>query len=265
MAPIFRAGFPPETVRMSLLHSPRTRWGAFAAHLGLSILLLGSIAATAFLLWFPAGLHLAAKLDKLLAVMLGVDIVAGPLLTLLLYRPGKRGLKLDLAVVALLQVAFLSYGLHTLWRSRPLFLVGSQQAFALVFANELPDDAASKARAAGSPRFRGSAGPWLVGVDLSSDAARDEFLFAYLAGDVGPLRDPALFVPYAGLREQVLAKARPLAPDVPAAGHPRDAVKSVALMSARSRSTAMLLDARTGMPLQAVEVTPQKPTQNVSK
>ena len=37
------------------------------------------------------------------------------------------------------QLAFLSYGLNTLWKSRPLFLVGSQQAFALLFANEVGD------------------------------------------------------------------------------------------------------------------------------
>lgn len=238
---------------MSILHTPKTRWGASFAHLAASILVIGSIALLAFLQWFPAGLHLAAKLDKLLGIMLGVDIVAGPLLTLILYRPGKRGLKFDLAVIAALQLAFLGYGLNTLWRSRPLFLVGSQQAFALIFANEVPDDAANRAKANRWPRFHGS-GPWLVGVDLSGDVAREEFLFAYLGGDVGPLRDPDLFVAYDGLRQQILEKARPLADGVPAPGLERASVKSLALMSARSRSNAMLLDARSGMPMRVVEI-----------
>ena len=248
-----------------MFHAPRTRWTAAAAHLALSILLIGTIALVAFQQMFPAGLHHAAKLDKLLGIMLGVDIVAGPLLTLILYRVGKRGLKFDLAVIAVLQLAFLAYGLSTMWRSRPLFLVGSQQAFALIFANEVSDDAIAQAKAKKWPRFHGS-GPWLVAVDLSSNAARDEFLFAYLEGDVGPLRDPDLFVPYAGLRGEIIKNARLLADDVPTSGIDRTSVRSVALMSERSRSVVMLLDAKSGMPLQVVEIRPsQKLPINVTK
>lgn len=235
-----------------MFKAPRTRWTAAAAHLALSILLIGTIALVAFQQLFPAGLHHAAKLDKLLGIMLGVDIVAGPLLTLILYRVGKRGLKFDLAVIAILQLAFLAYGLSTLWRSRPLFLVGSQQAFALIFANEVPADAVSQAKTKPWPRFHGS-GPWLVGVDLSSDVAKDEFLFAYLGGDVGPLRDPELFVPYSKLRSQISRDARALTDDVPTKGLDRTSAKSMALMSARSRTAVILLDARTGIPFQVVE------------
>ena len=250
---------------MIMFKAPRTRWAAAAAHLALSTLLIGTIALVAFQQLFPAGLHHAAKLDKLLGIMLGVDIVAGPLLTLILYRVGKRGLKFDLAVIAVLQLAFLSYGLSTLWRSRPLFLVGSQQAFALIFANELPDDAAANAKAKGWPRFHGS-GPWLVGVDLSSPVAKDEFLFAYLDGDAGPLRDPDLFVPYADLRSQIAGSARALTDDVPTRGLDRASAKSMALMSARSRTAAILLDAGTGMPFRVVEtVATGNAPQNVIK
>ena len=250
---------------MSILHAPKTRWGASLAHLLLSILVIGSIALFAFVQWYPAGLHLAAKLDKLLGIMLGVDIVAGPLLTLILYRVGKRGLRFDLAMIAVLQLAFLSYGLNTLWQSRPLFLVGSQQAFALIFANEVPDSAAEQARAKHWPRFKGS-GPWLVGVDLSSPVARDEFLFAYLGGDVGPLRDPDLFVPYAKLGKQIAREARTLADDVPTRGLDRTSFRSMALMSARSRTAVILLDAGTGMPSRVVDtVVTGKSPQNVRK
>jgi hypothetical protein len=244
---------------MPLFHTPKSRWAAAAAHLALSILLIGTIALVAFQQLFPAGLHLAAKLDKLLGIMLGVDIVAGPLLTLILYRPGKRGLKLDLAVIAILQLAFLGYGLSTLWKSRPLFLVGSQQAFALVFANEVPDDAADKARARHWPRFQGS-GPWLVAVDLSGDVAKDEFLFGYLGGTIGPLGDTDLFVSYAGLRQQILDKARAVGKELPTNGRDPATLKSLALLSARSRTTVMLLDAGSGEPVQAVSTEAAKKT-----
>src|SRR5688572_31713863 len=162
-----------------IMRAPSTRWSAAAMHLVISGLVIGTVALAAVTHWFPAGLHHAAKLDRLLGIMLMVHIIAGPLLTLILYRRGKPGLRLDLILITLLQILFLAYGLSTLWRSRPLFLVGSQQAFALVFANEVPDDAEAKAKAHHWPRFHGS-GPWLVGVDLSSPVAREEFLFAYM-------------------------------------------------------------------------------------
>ena len=230
-----------------------TRWSAAVAHLVLSGLVIGTVALAATVNWFPAGLHHAAKLDRLLGIMLAVDIVAGPLLTLIVYRRGKPGLRFDLAVIGLLQVLFLAYGLSTLWRSRPLFLVGSSQAFALVFANEVSADAEAKARAHHWPRFEGS-GPWLVGVDLSSPAARDEFLFAYMAGDAGPLRATSLFVPFPVVGRSIAERARALGPEVPAPGMDRDTVRSMALMSSRTRNAVVLVDAATGMPLRIVEL-----------
>lgn len=235
------------------MRAPSTRWSAAAAHLVLSGLVVGTIALLAFANWFPAGLHHAAKLDRLLGIMLVVDIVAGPLLTLIVYRLGKPSLRFDLAVIGVLQVLFLAYGLSTLWRSRPLFLVGSSQAFALVFANEVPADAEAKAEAHHWPRFRGS-GPWLVGVDLSSPAARDEFLFAYMAGDAGPLRATSLFVPFPAVGKSIAKRARALGPEVLAPGMDRDKVRSMALMSSRTRNAVILVDAATGVPLRAVEL-----------
>jgi hypothetical protein len=240
---------------------PSTRWSAAAAHLVLSGLVIGTIALAAFVNLFPAGLHHAAKLDRLLGVMLMVDIVAGPLLTLILYRRGKPGLRFDLTMIALLQILFLAYGLSTLWRSRPLFLVGSQQAFALVFANEVADDAEAKAKAHHWPRFQGS-GPWLVGVDLSSPVAREEFLFAYMAGDAGPLRATSLFVPFSTLGKSIAEKARALGPDVPADGMDRNKVRSMPLMTSRTRNAVVLIDATTGAPVRVVELVKPRARKN---
>ena len=61
-----------------------------------------------------------------------IDIVAGPLLTLIVYNRAKPELKRDVSVVGLLQLAFLGYGLHTAWVSRPIFLVGAVDRFTLI-------------------------------------------------------------------------------------------------------------------------------------
>lgn len=236
---------------MSLERARITRWSAATVHLLLTLAIVGAVALAAVSQWFPAGLHHAAKVGRLLGIILAVQVVSGPLLTLILYRPGKPGLRFDLIVIALLQILFLAYGLSTLWRSRPLFLVGSTQAFALLFANEVPDDAEGKAKANGWQRLQGT-GPWLVAVDLSSPVAREEFLFAYMAGDSGPLRSPSLFVPYPSLSEAIAYKARVLDAQVPAAGMDRTRVRSMALLSSRTRHTAVLIDGASGAPLRVV-------------
>jgi hypothetical protein len=71
----------------------------------------------------------------------GIDLIVGPLLTLLVYKQGKKTLKMDLTVIALIQALFLGGGLYTLFASRPVYLVATNQMFNLVFATDiLPDD-----------------------------------------------------------------------------------------------------------------------------
>jgi hypothetical protein len=55
-----------------------------------------------------------AGAEGLLLLMAGIDIVVGPLLTLIVFKAGKKGLKFDLALIALAQAAFLAYGVWTI-------------------------------------------------------------------------------------------------------------------------------------------------------
>lgn len=229
-----------------------TRWTAAALHATISLLVIGTIAVGVVLLWFPAGLWHAAGLQHLFAIMVAADVVLGPLLTLLVYRKGKPSLRFDLSMIVLVQAAFLAYGLYTLWLNRPVFLVGSQQAFALVFASEVRESALRDAEAKQWPRFHGR-GPWLVGVDLSSDVAKHEFLFAYALGGGGPLRDPKLYVPYASLAPAVLEKSKAVGKQLDTRGVPREQVRTMALLSIRTPPRVVLLDARDGMPLSVAE------------
>jgi hypothetical protein len=235
---------------MPALRAPASRWTAALVHVLLSTLVIGTIALGVVLLWFPGGLWHVAGLQKLFGIMIGADIVLGPLLTLLVYKPGKRGLRFDLSMIALAQAVFLAYGVHTLWQNRPLFLVGSQQAFALVFASELTDPQAAErhARAQDWPRFHGR-GPWLSAVDLSSPYAKDEFLFAYMAGSGGPLRDADLYKPYADLAPQIAAATRAPDPALQAALGADNRARTLALLSIRAPAAAMLVDPDSGQPL----------------
>lgn len=152
-----------------------SRWRAFFLHLLLSVVVIGSIAFGLFSLWYPPELLGFAKGDRLFLIIAVVDIIVGPLLTLIVFKPDKPSLKLDLGVIGLLQVFFLAVGLWTVWASRPVFLVGGQGYFELVFANQLEQ----KDLAEAAPGFEGMPwfGPRLVGLrddgsPLSFDQSR---------------------------------------------------------------------------------------------
>jgi hypothetical protein len=122
------------------------RWKASGIHLLISILVVGSILLALLFTWYPPAIMGISKADKLIYLLAGVDIVIGPLLTLIVFKTGKPSLKFDLSVIALLQICALSFGLYTIWQSRPVFMVAADDRFYLVFANEIDPVALSLAK-----------------------------------------------------------------------------------------------------------------------
>lgn len=236
------------------------RWKASGSHFLLSLLVIGSIATSAFLLWYPYALYRVAGLDRILLVMFAIDITAGPLLTLILYRPGKWGLKFDLTVVALCQMAFLAYGLHTLSASRPVFLVGTPETFTLVFANEIDDaDLAQAPR----PEWRRLSwtGPILVGTRMPEDPEqRREIIEEFMAGGAGIERSPKHYFDYKVVAPELLKTGATSIPDanlIPI-GDLRSAKLAkeqlrVAPIASRRGEGHMLVNATTGWPLRVVQ------------
>lgn len=186
-----------------------SRWRAGLIHLALSGLVAGAVLALLVGLWFPAPYFGAGGGKNLFMLLVGVDVVLGPLLTLLVFRPGKPGLKLDLAVIGLLQALALGYGVYTMALARPVFVVAVVDRFVAVAAGQIdPLDLL----AAPQPQWRKLSwtGPQLVGAQRPDDSeARNELLFSALAG-----KDIELFPRYYTFYEKVapalLARAQGL-------------------------------------------------------
>lgn len=173
-----------------------SRWKAAFIHLLISLLVLGGVAACILYFWYPPALLHMAKADRLFLLIGCIDLVIGPLLTLIVYKTGKPSLKFDLSVIAALQAGFLVYGLHAAWISRPVFIVAVPDRFELVFANEISSKALQEAR---QEQFRalGYAKPKLVGALTPKDHKEvEDIIFSAAAGGGDIQTMPKYFVPY---------------------------------------------------------------------
>jgi hypothetical protein len=120
------------------------RYQAFATHLVISLAIFFILLVCITQYWYPGILFDTGNGWKAIGIIIGVDLILGPLLTLIIFNPKKSSLKLDLSIVALIQVAALIYGTWTIHSSRPIALAFLYQNFSTIyanapFANELED------------------------------------------------------------------------------------------------------------------------------
>lgn len=184
-----------------MIQAIRFRAAAAAAsvHLVSSIIVAALAGILVFGLWYPYPYRELSGGRELFFLVVGVDVVCGPLLTLVLFNPAKRRSELwrDLGLVALIQLGALGYGLFTVWQARPLFLVLEVDRFKVVMAPDL-DPAAVAALPAGL-RSLAWAGPKVVAIrPPASVEEKNRVLFAAIEGGRDYAERPEFYLPYEG-------------------------------------------------------------------
>lgn len=119
----------------------------FLGHIVISILIALIVVCVVFLLWYPAPLAKATGVTQIFLMLIAVDVIVGPMLTLLVYKEGKKTLKMDLIVIVLIQITALLYGVYNIEQGRPLWLVQNGNRFELVRNNEIMDENIKLAKA----------------------------------------------------------------------------------------------------------------------
>lgn len=109
-----------------------TRYRASAIHFLISATIVSVIFAVIFFVWYPGPTFRIAGAMGIVLVLVGVDLVLGPALTLIVYKEGKPGLKFDLVVIAMIQLTALVYGSYTFFQERPYYMVFAVDRFNLV-------------------------------------------------------------------------------------------------------------------------------------
>ncbi len=115
----------------------RDRLRAAAIHLVLSAAGACAVLALVLLAWYPPPMPRLLGVDAILTIMLCVDVVLGPLFTLIVFDRRKRRLQWDLTVIAALQLGALAYGLHAVYQGRPAFIVLVKDRFEVVSPADL--------------------------------------------------------------------------------------------------------------------------------
>ncbi|TQV71391.1 hypothetical protein FLL45_19745 [Aliikangiella marina] len=87
-------------------------------------------------LWYPGPLFKIENVWQGLQILIPVDAVLGPILTFIIFKPGKKSLKLDLSIIGGLQLAALLYGGLIIYQQRPVLFTFVVDRFETVLASD---------------------------------------------------------------------------------------------------------------------------------
>jgi hypothetical protein len=186
-----------------------SRWRAAGIHLLISAGIAACLLAVMLGIWYGPTLFQAMGGAGLALILIGVDVVMGPALTLAVFRSGKRGLKFDLAAIGVLQLAALLYGCYVVALARPAYIVFVKDQFQVATVAELEPQLLAEAK---YPEYRSPpwTGPELVyGVFPKHPEEQQQLMFAGLAG-IDLQHFPKYYAPYEQGKDEVLARAQPL-------------------------------------------------------
>lgn len=140
-------------------------------HLIVSLTVALLAALLVFGLWYPYPYRETSGGRALFSIVIIVDVIIGPLITLIIFnrKKSRRELFMDFTIVGLLQVVALGYGLWTVFVARPVYLVYEYDRMRVVHAIDLETHLLSKA----PPSLQNLPikGPDLIALRAFSDAS----------------------------------------------------------------------------------------------
>jgi len=235
------------------------RWKASAFHLGISALVAALVVGVMLKLWYPPPYFDAMGGATLLILIVGCDVVLGPLITLIVFKAGKKGLKMDLTLVGCLQLAALCYGSYTIFLARPVFTVFAVDRFEVVAANDIRAEELARAT---DPEFSSLSltGPRLVAAKLPSNPDEQlTIMLGAMQGGDDVKQMPRLYVPYPQAAQDVARHSKAVSVLSQHDKSSEEAIRELALrtgsaeselgflpLNARNQNMSVIVDRRSG-------------------
>jgi hypothetical protein len=246
---------------MSFNFNTKSRTKAALTHLLASLIVAALAAALVFFLWYPWPFRIVSGGQELFLLLVSVDVLVGPLLTFAVFNRNKPRSELvrDLAVIVVLQLGALGYGLYTVYLARPVVVAFEVDRLRVVTHVQVQHDQLAQAQ----PEFRelSLTGPRLVGTRTSKGDEVMKSVDQSLQGVEISMR-PSYWVPYAESKDRALKRARgidvlrkqypqqsnQINTAVARTGRPDSALRFLPLQ-ARNLGWSVLLDAQTAEPV----------------
>jgi hypothetical protein len=187
------------------------RYKAAGMHLAWSACVAIVAALMVFALWYPWPYRELSGGQELFLLVVSVDIVMGPLLTLAVFNPEKarKVMFRDLAVIVAFQLGALAYGLHTVYIARPVALVLENARFRVISYADVAHEELEKADV--EVRSLSLSGPLVMGTREPKDQTEkiNSVELALNGVDIG--QRPSFWQPYSRSAQTALKQARPVA------------------------------------------------------
>ena len=162
-------------------------------HLTISVCVFAIFLSLVYFIWYAYPFNITQGIAEIVYLMAGIDIVLGPLLTLVVFNTAKKSLKMDLSVIGAVQIAALVYGAFVIYSARPAWIVFSVDRFEVVALNEVDPsqltDNSLKVGMFDKPRF--------VFTQKPSGEGASNILFQAVAGGNDIDRLPQFYKKYA--------------------------------------------------------------------
>jgi hypothetical protein len=173
------------------------RFKAFGLHFLGSACLLALVLGALYLGWYRwPGWYLTGGL-KIAAMMLGFDVILGPLLTLVVANPAKprRVLARDIGIIIGVQILAAGYGAATLWQGRVLYYTFSQKYLEIVQASDLGDEQIAVGRKLnpGLAPYWYSLPRWIYAPLPEDPKLQDQIVSSAISGDDDVIQMPRYF------------------------------------------------------------------------
>jgi hypothetical protein len=212
----------------------RDRLQASAAHLLISLVIAALAALLVLGVWYPYPYREISGGRELFFLIVTVDVILGPLITLAIFNRKKPWgvLRRDLLVISAIQMSALAYGLHTVYITRPVHMVFEYYRFHVVHAIDVPQDMLVKAPAdvEPMPMF----GPTLLSLRPFKDSKeKADATFDDIAGLKLPTR-PDLWQTYEKARAEIQKEAKPVSELIGRFPKEADGIRSAAREAGRS-------------------------------
>jgi len=107
----------------------KSKFKALATHLTISIVIFIVILYLILVKWYPYPYFNTDGGIQGMRLVFVIDMVLGPLLTFVVFRAGKAGLKFDLVLIAVMQFAALSWGVWSIHNERPAAAIFTDDRF----------------------------------------------------------------------------------------------------------------------------------------